>query len=99
MPVVSQSSTNVKIIKFPETVEEAVERLIMVLETHTKEEIKSMTEDDLVNLHFSLGMAIRNAFGLHEPGSKLMVSCGVEEPDEASGFIILELWKRLNRVF
>jgi hypothetical protein len=44
-----------------------------------------MQEEDLIDLHFSLGMAIWNVFGLHEPGRKLLASCGVEHPDDASG--------------
>ena len=82
----------------PETVDEAVERLMAILENDAKSEIRSMTEDDLIDLHFSLGMAIRNAFGLHEPGSKLLASCGVVHPDDASGVIIRELWFRLKDV-
>jgi hypothetical protein len=80
----------------PETVDEAVERLMTVLEDEEKSEIRSMTEDDLIDLHFSLGMAIRNAFGLHELGSKLLASCGVVHPDDASELIIRKLWFRLK---
>lgn len=80
----------------PETVDEAVERLMTVLEDEEKNEIRSMTEDDLIDLHFSLAMAIRNAFDLHVPWSKLLASCGVAHPDDASGIIINKLWTRLN---
>lgn len=80
----------------PETVDEAVERLMTVLEDKEKSEIRSMTEDDLIDLHFSLGMAIRNAFDLHVPWSKLLASCSVAHPDDASGMIINKLWTRLN---
>ena len=62
--------------RLPETVDEAVERLMSVLENEHKAALAIMQEDDLIDLHFSLGMAIRNAFGLHEPGSKLLASCG-----------------------
>jgi len=55
-----------------------------------------MQEKDLIDLHFSLGMAIRNAFDLHVPWSKLLASCGVAYPDDASGMIIHKLWTRLN---
>jgi hypothetical protein len=30
--------------------------------------LATMQEEDLMDLHFSLGMAIWNVFGLHEPG-------------------------------
>ena len=54
-----------------------------------------MAKEDLIKLHFSLGMAIRNAFDLHVPWSKLLASCGVVHPDDASGVIIRALWRRL----
>ena len=56
----------------------------------------SMKEDDLFNLHFGLGLAIRNAFGLHEPGSKLLASCGTSHPNDASWVIISALWRALQ---
>ena len=70
---------------------------MMVLDGEQKITIATMQEEDLIALHFSLGMAIRNAFGLHEPDSKLLVSCCVIHPDDASGVIIKELWHGLNK--
>ena len=86
----------------PETVVEAVDRLMMILDGEQKIAIAAMQEEDLINLHFGLGMAIRNAFGLHEQGSKLLVSCNNNElynsihPDDAAGVIIRQLWNKLN---
>jgi hypothetical protein len=77
--------------KPPETVDEAVNRLMAILDGEQKVVIAAMREEDLIDLHFGLGMAIRNAFGLHEPGSKLLASCGVAHPDDASGAIIQAL--------
>ncbi|MBU2571135.1 MAG: hypothetical protein KJ725_14125 [Gammaproteobacteria bacterium] len=54
----------------PMTVGEDVDRLMAILSGEEKLMIALMPEDDLIDLHFSLGLAIRNAFGLHEPGSK-----------------------------
>ena len=82
--------------RLPETVIEAVNRLMMVLDGEQKITIATLREEDLIALHFSLGMAIRNAFGLHKPDSKLLVSCDVIHPDDASGVIIKELWHGLN---
>jgi hypothetical protein len=61
---------------------------MMVLDGEQKITIATMQEEDLIALHFSLGMAIRNAFGLHKSDSKLLMSCGVIHPDDASGVII-----------
>jgi len=80
----------------PETVADAVKRLMMILEGDHKVALATMSEEDLIDLHFSLGMAIQNAFGLHEPGSRLLASCGVAHPDDASGVIISELWRALQ---
>jgi len=81
----------------PETVVEAVDRLMMVLDDEQKIAVKAMWEEDLIASHFSLGMAIRNAFGLHKADSKLLVSCGVIDHDDASWVIIKALWHGLNK--
>lgn len=63
-----------------------------VLDGEHKVVIASMREDELIDLHFGLGLSIRNAFGLHESDSKLLADCGVEHPDDAAGTIIKVLW-------
>ena len=82
--------------RLPETVDEAVERLMTVLEDEHKATLAIMQEKELIDLRFSLGMKIRNAFDLHVPWSKLLASCGVAHPDVASGVIIQALCRRLN---
>ena len=83
--------------KLPETVDEAVDRLMMVLDDEQKIALATLQEDDLINLHFSLGMAIRNAFGLHHADSKLLASCDTAtHPDDVSGVIIKALWEQLT---
>ena len=82
--------------KLPETVDEAVDRLMMVLDGEQKTALTIMQEDDLINLHFSLGIAIRNAFGLHNADSKLLASCNASHPDDASGAIMKALWEQLT---
>ena len=69
---------------------------MMVLDDEQKVLIAIMQEDDLIDLHFSLGMAIRNAFGLYKPQSKLLVSCGVVHLDDASGVLIKKLWMKIK---
>lgn len=89
--------------RLPETVDEAVDRLMMILDGEQKIAIAVMQKEDLSDLHFSLGMAIRNAFGLHKSGSKLLASCNNNEiynsvhPDDASGVIIQALWTKLTQ--
>lgn len=79
------------------TITETVDRLVTVLDDEHKVAIAAMQEEDLVNLHFSLGSAIRNAFGFWDPGSPLLTSCNAMSPDDVSDQVILELWKRLNQ--
>ncbi|CCE25761.1 conserved protein of unknown function (plasmid) [Methylotuvimicrobium alcaliphilum 20Z] len=79
----------------PETVAEAVEMLLGLLSVEEKFEIAVMPKDKLFDLHFGLGLAIRNAFRLHEPGSKLLASCGTSHPNDASSVIISALWRAL----
>jgi len=57
-----------------------------------------MRKDDLFDLHFKPGMAIRNAFGLYDSGKKLLASYGFVHPGNASGagVIINKLWARLK---
>jgi hypothetical protein len=83
--------------KPPETVDEAVDQLVVILDGEQKAAIAVMREEDLIDLHFSLGMAIRNAFGLHTPDSKLKVSFGPHiQADDISVEIINKLWSRLK---
>ncbi len=53
------------IIEHPKTIDKAVDRLLVILTDAEKEQIKALTEDDLVLLHYSFGENIRNAFGLN----------------------------------
>ncbi len=82
--------------RLPETVDDAIDRLMAVLESEHKTTIANLQEDDLIDLHYSLGMAIRNAFGLHKPHSNLLTSCNVVHPDDASGVLIKKLWMKIK---
>jgi hypothetical protein len=81
----------------PKTIAETIDRLLTVLDDEHKIVIAAMQEKDLIDLHFSLGVAIRNAFGFWDPGSPLLTSCNAISPDDVSDQVILELWKRLNQ--
>ena len=61
--------------------------------------MQSLPEDELtVRLHLTLGMAIRNDFGLWAGNRYLLKSCGSERmsADDASSVIIRALWQRLH---
>jgi hypothetical protein len=88
--------------KQPETVDEAVERLVAELPLKDKTNIANMDEIDLAELHFSLGLSIKNKF-LYPRNEKLLESCRDVSADkylhwdQASAVIIKELWKRLKK--
>ena len=92
-------------VQYPKSVEEAVDILIDKLSIREKYQIAKMTQDDLAGLHFSLGLGIRNEFGLWAGNKDLLESCtslvGQEiiHPDDASALIIKELWKKLRETY
>jgi hypothetical protein len=80
------------IVEHPKTVDEAVNRLLVILTDDDKEQVKALPEDDFVLLHFSLGRDIRTAFGLNAGNTALL---GNLCADDSAMRIIEELWKKL----
>jgi hypothetical protein len=83
----------------PATIQEAVHILVdlgMKYDPDGLEYIKNLKEGELIYLHFSFGMWIRNNFGLWKGNEELLKATGKEHPDDASGVIIKEFWKHLN---
>jgi hypothetical protein len=83
----------------PKNLQETVEVLLKILPSETLNEIAKMKQDDLNELHFGLGLDIRNGFGLWRSNYALLESCGNKNmhPDEASGVIINKLWEELQQ--
>ena len=52
--------------------------------------------DDLIDLHFTLGLWIRNNLGLWQGNDFLLAATGGQCPDEASNTIIQLVWRRLR---
>jgi hypothetical protein len=88
-------------IDLPKTVDEAVNILINELSLKDKNTIANMDETDLVDLHFSLGIGIRNKF-LYPRNEKLLEFCRQAamdkymHRDQASTVIIKKLWEKLK---
>jgi hypothetical protein len=86
----------------PKTVDEAVSFLTANLSLKDKSTIAKMTEDDLGNLNFSLGLYIRNRL-LYPRNEKLLESCRRKAVDkylhwdQAPAVIIKRLWEKLRR--
>jgi hypothetical protein len=85
----------------PKTVDDAVKKLTTELSLKDKTTISNMDEADLANLHFSLGLSIRNRY-LYPRNENLLESCRQQAMDkylhwdQASTVIIKRLWERLR---
>ena len=75
---------------------EAVARLLLVLEEKDQLAIAAIDPQNLIDLHFGLGLAIRNAYDLHNPDNPILLECATSHPDDAALFIIHALWQRLQ---
>jgi hypothetical protein len=86
------------------SVDQAVERLTSELSLTEKTMIVNTSEEELIDLQFTLGEYIRKEFRLDE-NDDLMESCRfISKVDEinighASFIIILELWRKLQTIF
>ncbi len=97
------------IVGWPRTVEEDVRELLVRLSDEDKANIRDRSKAALSDLHFSLGLDIRNRFGLNSGNSELMESCArrrrpeesISYPplheDDASAVIIEALWDELRK--
>ena len=93
---------------WPQSVEEAVDGLLVALPDDLLGSVESMEQGDLISLHFTLGMWVRNAFGLWRGNRALLDSCAdyaashglrsywTGHPDDASSIIVEALWLRLQ---
>jgi hypothetical protein len=87
---------------WPKTIDDAVAKLIEGLPLRDKMRIAKLREMELTSLAFSVGLVIKNEFGLWEGNQELMESCqllsGIENlhADDATAIITKELWKKLR---
>ncbi len=82
--------------------DDAHSRLEKELDAETLKEIDSLKSmDDMDEYHFSLGMYIRNEFGLWKADSELhdyLVGLGMRHPDDMSSVILESFWCRRHGV-
>ncbi|OGQ96428.1 MAG: hypothetical protein A2521_08855 [Deltaproteobacteria bacterium RIFOXYD12_FULL_57_12] len=89
---------------YPGTIEEAVDRLIVDMPLKDKAAIARMKEEELLELSLSLGLHIRDKFGLWSANKQLVSVCLRDYPcgekemykDAASAVIIRALWTKLR---
>jgi hypothetical protein len=92
---------NKSVSNWPKTIDEAVDKLLELIPKMDQLHLKDTPENELIMYHFSLGMYIRNQFGLWKENKELLRSCAGKgrnfiDPDDASMVIIEALWKRLQ---
>jgi hypothetical protein len=83
---------------WPVTCDEAAARAIEKMGPNGVERLRSLAKDELIELHFSLGLNIRNGFGLWDGNQALIDSCAnaagaSPEPDSVSMMIITRAWE------
>ena len=89
-------------VLLPQTVDEAVAKLLSELPLRDRIKIAKMSEPDLTHLHLTLGHYIREKFALWSGNDALMDSCRYMlhkydiQAVDASELIIEELWKKLK---
>ncbi len=58
--------------------------------------IAALAQDQLIGLHFGLGLWIRNNLGLWERNESLLESTGAPNADDASLVILEAVWRLLR---
>jgi len=61
--------------RYPRTLREAVDALILRMTEEEKELIRGLDRQDLTEFHLSAGLDIRNKFGLWNDNYELLISC------------------------
>jgi hypothetical protein len=87
---------------WPFTCDEAAARAIEKMGPAGEQRLRSLAKDELIVLHDSLGLNIRNGFGLWGENDALLASCTAEgagttaDPDAVSMVIITRAWEMLH---
>jgi hypothetical protein len=82
----------------PRNLEECFAALEKTLRPEDLEAFRAAPEGDLARYHLSLGMSIRNRWGLWNgsPLQKYFRGLGVRHPDDMSGIILTSFWRHLH---
>lgn len=85
---------------WPTTVQATVKDVIGRMSEDEKRTLRKMPKGHLLDLHFELGLYIRNSYGLLRGNDRLLhAACGrsyLRDPDDASMHIIEALWDALQ---
>jgi hypothetical protein len=78
--------------------EDSFAELHKILKAEEIEKMRKGAEADMIQYHFTLGMHLRNRWGLWS-GSRLakwFKNKGVSHPDDMSGIVLTSFWRHLN---
>ncbi len=81
---------------FPQTLEEAITRLLNDLDADQQHKLARLSEQSIEGLNYGLGARIRRNFGLWHGNPALMRSCQTHNPEDTSIAIIKATWARLR---
>lgn len=84
---------------WPKSCDDAVEQALQEIPVAAQAELAAVKQNDLIQLHHSLGRTIRNEFGLWSGNAALLESCSGRSdahPDDVSMIIIEQLWAKLQ---
>jgi hypothetical protein len=81
---------------FPRNIEDAVQHVLSTFPHHFLDGIKSLPENELNSCHLTIGGHLRAELGLWSANTELLADCGCDNPDEATGFIMWPLWRKLQ---
>jgi predicted RNase H-like HicB family nuclease len=82
----------------PATLSDALDRLSRMLSPATIREMSDGSELDMAKYHFSVGLWMRNYWGLWAQGPlhRHLAALGLRHPDDMSGLILTCYWRRLH---
>ena len=81
---------------WPKSVGEAAERVLQLMSEEDRARLRRTARGDLIQFHFTLGLFIRNNFGLYAGNDALLRSSGCFEADGCSSAIIERAWEKLQ---
>lgn len=81
---------------WPKTVDEAVTRILSILDEASKNKLRSTAKADLIMFHHGWGTGIRNDFGLWRGDDSLLKDTGRDDPDDASMVIMEAVWDSIR---
>jgi hypothetical protein len=81
------------------SVDEVATDLFNIWSDHSKQEFAALQESELIGYHFTLGMAIRNAYGFWHPKNPFVVpgDLGDGHPDGMSNQVMVKLHRMLKK--